>query len=193
MSMQKTQASWWQDMEITSEKEYHQATDRLAAELRREHSPEQLAVLVAQHLIYAHEQQARLNELTAELQRARLECQVLRDGLVCDVTKLAKTVVDAYPKHVSRKANDGRHHHNRARRASALREWENWGERDSKGKKVAKDFAEKHCAKHGVTKEVMLRWIYGHEKKQKTQPVALSTESNVLSTESNLEPPLLLY
>lgn len=147
-------------------KERLMAISRLAKELLQGRTTEQLAVIAAQHLIYANEQKARINELAEELQRVRLERQILQDGLVGDATKLAKTVVDAYPKYASKIANDGRHEANRERRARAMVEWENWGERDPKGEKIAKTFAKKHCSKYGVTEAVMCRWI-GDYKKEK--------------------------
>lgn len=143
MSMQKKQASWWQDVEITSEKEYHQATDRLAAELLRDNTPEQLAVIAAQHLIYVGALETRC--LAAEeLVRAKDEIAHLQDKQLLETTeesqrklsvketaRIAKVVLEAWRSQNTQKRMPGLNRQNNGKaaameraRAIAIEKWQ---------------------------------------------------------------------
>lgn len=56
---------WEPGMELSTEEEYHTATAWLAKELLRDNTPEQLAIIAAQHVIFADAIKARPKELEA--------------------------------------------------------------------------------------------------------------------------------
>lgn len=56
---------WEPGMELSTEEEYHAATAWLAKELLRDNTPEQIAIIAAQHVIFADAIMARPKELEA--------------------------------------------------------------------------------------------------------------------------------
>ncbi len=181
MSERELQA-WQPGMEIASENQYYEVTEQLAKALLSEHTPEQLAVIAAQHLIYVDvlnqgkyesargfvSTENRVVKITQRELRKLLSslADSLKAELTEDMIKLAKHIGDARMKGSSKAANDVRHHANRSRQDEAMAEWDAWEELDHKGKKLAYKFAEKHCSKYGVTSTVMCRWITNHKKKK---------------------------
>lgn len=148
-------------------------TDELTQELLRDHTPEQLAVIAAQHMIYVSELKAKLGALETLTQSQseliqKLDLQLLtevsKNGVLTrDAVQFAKNAIDAYPKHVSKIATDNRHKANRERRADALKKW------DASALTNASEFARRHHQEYGVTERVMCAWISKH-KSQKTAP-----------------------
>ncbi|MGU2141327.1 hypothetical protein ACSETH_28785 [Pseudomonas aeruginosa] len=166
MSKRELQA-WQPGMEITSESQYYEVTKQLAEALLSEHTPEQLAVIAAQHLIYVdvlnhskHESargfvsaENRIVKITqGELRKLFSSlAESLKAELTEDMIGIAKHIGDARMKGSSKAANDVRHHANRSRQEEAMAEWDVWEVRNPQGKKLAYKFAEEYCSKYGVT------------------------------------------
>jgi len=172
-----------------SEAQYHDATERRARKLLQEHTPVELAVIAAQHMIFIDEvkhssakkrtvsEEPRLGmirpkhsmiQMTEAEFRRTLETLALRlkVDFVQETTKIVTLATKQRMKHSSKTANDARHEANRKRLAKAVEEWVAWEERSPNGNKVIDRFAKQYCTKYAVTKDVLRKWISDYEKKK---------------------------
>lgn len=175
-------SGWEAGQEITSEEEYQRATHWLANQLLKECTPEHLAVIAAQHMIYVDSLKASNDSLIAAneslsrsqgvaLQLAQVKSEVmeeLRKDLVPFGTYVAKLVVAGYQKHLKIPRSEGgkaRHRETNASKAEALKDWEanqaNYSSRSA--------FARTNCRKYNVTDETLKRWIADYEKAKRHQ------------------------
>ena len=95
---------WNPGVRVQSAEEYDRYTDQLARELLAATTPNQLAVIAAQHMIYADELKCVLEENKAE-QVAFIEDaeKAITDGTIEIATKVSMTVLKAYRTHTSNK------------------------------------------------------------------------------------------
>lgn len=144
---------WKPGMKITSENEYQALTEELAKTLLRESTPEHLAEIAAQHLIYidALELQAAVHKKAFQLEIAT------SDRLMDRTAQLLKAGADTYRKHASKVANSARYMMNRKRKKMALAAW------DADPSTNKSEYADKHHAKYFVTQLTMYRWLQQHK------------------------------
>lgn len=182
-------SGWEAGQEITSEEEYLRATHWLANQLLKECTPEHLAVIAAQHMIYVDSLKASNGSLKAindslnaeneslnrsqdvVLQLAQIKSEImeeLRKDFVPFGTYVAKLVVAGYQKHSKIPRSEGgkaRHRETNASKAEALKDWEanqaNYSSRAA--------FARANRLKYSVTEETLKRWIADYEKARRQQ------------------------
>lgn len=175
-------SGWEAGQEITSEEEYQRATHWLANQLLKECTPEHLAVIAAQHMIYVDSLKASNGSLNAEneslnrsqhvaLQLAQVKREImeeLRKDIVPFGTYVAKLVVAGYQKHSKIPRSEGgkaRHRETNASKVEALKDWEtnqaNYSSRSA--------FARANRLKYSVTEETLKRWIADYEKAKRQQ------------------------
>lgn len=169
------------EWECNSDEEYNALTDQLAKELRRDCTPEHIAVIAAQHMIYVRELNAQLdaqnglldatNKLidcqseTIQAKDNQLQIEIGKiDFLARNTARIAKIAIDAYPKFASKKATDSLHDTNRKRKEAAIKHWE------TSGLKNATEFARRHHEAYGVTQRAICKWIsdYKSDNRKKT-------------------------
>ncbi|MBD9672994.1 hypothetical protein IB275_20610 [Pseudomonas sp. PDM21] len=100
-------SQWSPGVRVTSAEEYDRFTDQLAGELLATCTPEHLAVIAAQHMMYADELKCVLEEKKAE-QVAVVEIarKVATDVTREIATEVSMTVLKAYRTHLSKKRAD---------------------------------------------------------------------------------------
>ena len=168
-------------MEITSTEHYNALVDGLAQRLLRDSSPDQLAVIAAQHLIYADtlseslvsikENMRAANELIAR-QREIIDLLTIESRsklTVGQTARMARIILDAKDKQRARKAALASHKENHASKAKALADWDANGTMFSS----RRAFAERCHTQYGVTSsDTVYRWLLKHrpEKKDKASP-----------------------
>ncbi|MEH6501407.1 hypothetical protein [Halopseudomonas aestusnigri] len=172
---------WAPGMEITSAEHYNALVDELAQRLLKESSPEQLAAIAAQHLIYADalseslvsvkEDMRAANELIATQGEiiALLKIESRSKLTVRQTARMAHIILDAKHKQRARKAALASHKENHAGKAKALADWDAHGAKFSS----RRAFAERCHAQYGVTSsDTVYRWLLKHrpEKKDKAPP-----------------------
>ncbi|MBV2133358.1 hypothetical protein KRX52_11190 [Pseudomonas sp. MAP12] len=162
---------WEPGMEIASEKEYQEATNHLAKELLRDYTPEQLAVIAAQHVIYVD---ALSSGNTAakeaiQIQKKLLQREALKtEIMIKNVAKIAKIVLNAKNKQRAKKGGDAKGALENKLKTKVLSDWE----KIRKTNNNVQDFAKNRCEKYCKAQTTIASWVYGyeHEKRQKKQP-----------------------
>lgn len=177
MNEQVKQSAWEPGMEISSEAQYHDVTERLAKELLQTHTPEQLAVIAAQHLIYVdalkqseaqtprlglRRAKDRIISMTEEdLQRA---LEKVAAGITADLTeqttKIVSSALKSYRKHAWGKGGKAKHAETEAQKHKLLAEW------DAKGKNYSSQAAFMRLVgkREGVKERTLGDWIRKHKK-----------------------------
>ncbi|GEM_PF-1459005 len=160
-----------------------QETERLAKQLLNVHTPEQLAVKVAQHLISLkvlkdyHPAGKQLGEPRLGFKRTRSNTyrlteadlqRIIESALTDFGIKVVNIALGDKGKFLSKKANDVRHEDNRVVTARAMVDWDAW-QGSQNGRKIASRFAADRCDEYGVDEAVVRRWIRKHEAKKKAK------------------------
>lgn len=124
MKKQAKQSAWGPGMEISSEAQYHEVTERLARELLQEHTPEQLALITAQHLIYVDALKISSDEVDQIIQTkdAQLQNEILKNEILLrDTARLSKIVLEAWKRKTRKKKMSGLNRHNESKSAAMAR------------------------------------------------------------------------
>lgn len=181
---------WEAGQEISTEEEYEQATEWLANKLLAECTPEHLAVIAAQHMIFVDTLKATQESLTITNDSLKRSCDTayqltqaqlgiseeLRKERTSFAISMAQLAVTAYKKHSRMPRSEGgkaRHRETSALKVEALSNWEETGAKYSS--RAA--FARQNCRRYSVTKETLQRWIAGYEKVKKHIQLAGYTPS----------------
>ncbi|MGP3792521.1 hypothetical protein [Pseudomonas sp. B392_1p] len=117
MDKQAKQSAWEPGMEVSSEAQYHEVTERLARELLQAYTPEQLAVITAQHLIYvdglksgsgkAKESIQRANEII-QAKNVQIQHEILKnEDLSRNTARISKIVLEAWKNKTTKKRMSG--------------------------------------------------------------------------------------
>jgi hypothetical protein len=177
MNEQMKQSAWEPGMEISSEAQYHEVTERLAKELLQTHTPEQLAVIAAQHLIYvdvlkqSEAETPRLGLMRAkdrvipmteeDLQRAM---ESVAAGLTADfteqTTKIVNFALKSYRKYAWGKGGKAKHAETEAQKRDLLAEWD----KTSKNYSSQAAFIRHVGRREGVKESTLGTWIREHKK-----------------------------
>lgn len=172
---------WTPGIEITSTEHYDALVDELAQRLLRENSLEQVAVIAAQHLIYADslseslvsskENMRTANELIAAQSEMidLLKIESRSKLTVGQTARMARIILDAKDKQRATKAALASHKENHAGKAKALADWDAHGATFSS----RRAFAEHRHTHYGVTSsDTVYRWLLKHRpgKKDKASP-----------------------
>ncbi len=117
MNTQVKQSAWEPGMEINSEAQYHEVTQRLARELLQTHTPEQLALIVAQHLIYVDVLESGSDKAKETIQHAdeiiqaknaQLQHEILKNEHLSKYTaRFTKIVLEAWKNKTIKKRMSG--------------------------------------------------------------------------------------
>lgn len=161
-------------MVINSEAEYHEVTERLARQLLSELTPEHIAVIAAQHLIYVDTlEQAKAERpgrgfMPAKSKYIRMSVDEFRQALksvakpdVNGTVEIVKFTLDAYRKHVWGKGGKARHAGTASLKAKLLAEWDDTHDHY----KGQADFARIVSKREGMKERTLYEWISKHRKK----------------------------
>jgi hypothetical protein len=157
---------WEPGMELSTEKEHEAATAWLAMELLRVNTPEQVAVIAAEQVIFALPRKARAYDgprglsMIADKRRrheAETDEALVKGAVAKKMGQFAIVVSSDQRKASSKNATDARYLKGRARKAKALAAWEASG----RPKKIT--YADDHYAKYFVSQERMYNWLVKHE------------------------------
>lgn len=158
---------WVPGVEIESEEDYEQYTALLAKELLEECTPEHIAVVAAQHIMYADllerslAENRRLLSAKAAMGDARLELAEAKfEQLTKNFVPIMKAAIDAHSKHEKSKAGKARHKATDSGKEMALNDWELHGAEYSSRASFARQNHRKYNASSATTVE---RWIRAHE------------------------------
>lgn len=161
---------WEPGADIASEEEYQTATTWLATKLLRDCTPEQLAVVAAQHMIYAdtlkqsNEAATQCNQVLNELDRAKsdkvIRLELERGYLINSSVKIVQTAMTEYGSHLGKKASDASKEEGKKQKVKALAEWDAVGDTFSGKTK----FARIRCKHYQVTERTLCGWIAEHIK-----------------------------
>jgi hypothetical protein len=174
-------SGWEAGQEFVSEEEYQRATQWLANKLLRECSREELAVIAAQHVIYADTLKASSDSMKVHIDSLRRDYDVavqlaqlkgeiaegLQDSVVSISVSVAKQVIAAYQKrekNLRSKGGKARHKDSTASKAPALNDWEMNGANYSS--RAA--FARQNFRKYSVVESTLYRWVREYEEAKKT-------------------------
>lgn len=175
---------WEPGVEINSEAEYIAMTQHLAKGLLSDNTPEQLAVIAAQHLIYA-DQLKMLNTTVAEaahaseglVQQQKKQSDALIDRLRLSIStqeaaKICTTVLKAHKKHNAVKGAKARHKDSAELKIILLAEWDalhdEHGKLDKKhGYKGRSDFSRIISKREGIIERTLYNWLTEHERAKK--------------------------
>lgn len=159
--------SWKFGKEITSEEEYRKQSRALAEELQRIYTPEQVAEIAAQHMLYVdvlnrepatdrgfHSSNDHYRSLAERNNLLSLKFQTL----VSNTASIITLGVEGALQRGSKKANDVNHKANRDRKAEAMQDW------DKSGLTNMSEFARRNHITFGVTERVLCKWLSDHEK-----------------------------
>ncbi len=94
---------WSPGVRVISENEYKRFTEQLARELLTTYSPEHLAVIAAQHMMYSNELKCVLEEKKAELVGV---VEIARKVATDVATEISITVLKSYRTHHAKKRAD---------------------------------------------------------------------------------------
>ena len=175
-------SGWEAGQEFVSEEEYQRATQWLANKLLRECSREELAVIAAQHMIYADtlkDSNDLMKDHTESLNRSyEVACRLaqmergiaegLQDSVASISASVAKQVIAAYQKrekNLRSKGGKARHKDSTASKAPALNDWEMNGANYSS--RAA--FARQNFRKYSVVESTLKKWISEYEMDKKKQ------------------------
>lgn len=176
---------WSPGVRVITEEEYDRFTNKLALELLATCSPEHLAVIAAQHMIYVDELKAAQGEIIeisnslkrsgdAAFQLAQLQGQIaeqLRKERVPFGVLVAQHVAAAFQHRSKIPRSEGgkaRHKESTAIKPTALKDWD-----DNRTKYSSRTaFARMNCRKYSITQETLLRWIADYEKAKKQEPAS---------------------
>lgn len=175
-------SGWEAGQEFASEEEYQRATHWLANKLLSECSLGELAVVAAQHMIYADTLEASNGSLKAHIESlnrsydlafrlAQMErgiAEELRGSVVSISASVAKQVIAAHQKrekNLRSKGGKARHKDSTASKAPALNDWELNGANYSS--RAA--FARQNFRKYSVVESTLKNWIAEYEKDKKRQ------------------------
>lgn len=164
-------------MEISSEAQYHEVTERLAKELLQAHTPEQLAVIAAQHLIYVDtlkqceaktprlglvRTKSRVIQMTEEDLQSTLASVTAR--LTADfteqTTKIVGFALKSYRKHAWGKGGKAKNAETEIQKRKLLAEWD----ATSKNYSSQAAFIRHVGRREGVKERTLGDWIRGHKK-----------------------------
>lgn len=161
----KPPSRWEPGVDVDSEQKYNKFTEQLAQELLSDCTPEHIAVIAAQHMIYADLLSRSLDESrklihakgaldTVKIQQAEARFDVLTQKWA----QLTTSVLIAYRKKAWGAGAKARHAPTNQRKVEALAEWE------SNGANVSSMAAFARCRHKdfGVTERTLYGWIRAH-------------------------------
>ena len=159
------------DLEITPDAQYISMTtmvNQLAATLLKENTPEQLASIAAQHLIYVDSLNNRIQSMSSAYSLAEETNRTLREHLqlaqielrtklsVRETAKYARLVLDMKHKQRARAAALASHKEDHAGMAVALADWDSIGAKYSSRRAFAR---ERHKLYSATDSETVYRWL----------------------------------
>lgn len=159
---------WSPGVRVQSADEYEQFTDRLARELQATCTPEHIAVIAAQHMMYANELKCVLEEMKAEQAGVvEVASKVVTDVATKLATEISITVLKSYRTHLSKKRADGVRKEKAPAKALALdmaaKEWRENTEKKLKtgevAEKVYEALRQTEHRKSVSSQKAVHRWI----------------------------------
>lgn len=157
-----TQLEWKPGVEINSEAEYIAMSNLLAKDLLNDNTPEQLALITAQHLIYV-DQLSRTNMAVK-----KLDSSITND----EAAMIYWPMIQAYKKNNALKGANARHKKSTELKIKLMAEWEALHDKDGQldkkyGYSSRADFSRIISSREGMKERTLYNWITEHERSKK--------------------------
>lgn len=158
---------WEPGVDVDSEEKYNKFTEQLAQELLSDCAPEHIAVIAAQHMMYADclsqslDELRKLRHVSGELGTLKLEQAEARyDALTRKWAQYTAIALAAYRKKIGGAGAKARHAETNQQKTIALAEWDANGANFSSMTAFARI---RHKA-FGVTERTLYNWVKDHRK-----------------------------
>lgn len=179
-----TQLEWKPGVEINSEAEYIAMSNLLAKDLLNDNTPEQLALITAQHLIYvdqlsrtnmavkkaanAHEKIIQQQEKKSDALIKKLDSSITND----EAAMIYWSMIQAYKKNNALKGANARHKKSTELKIKLMAEWEALHDKDGQldkkyGYSSRADFSRIISSREGMKERTLYNWITEHERSKK--------------------------
>lgn len=156
-------SQWSPGVRVTSAKEYDRFTDQLARELLATCTPEHIAVIAAQHMMYADELKCLLSEERAISRMSAVAAKIISAETATAVTaameEASARAVKLVASEIGRHAAKAKHKPGEQQKAKALADWDEY---EPKARHQA-HFARNRYKDFGVTERTLIKWIGKHE------------------------------